>query len=579
MNAVIDAFGLVAVPALPLLIILLWCVPGFRPRIACWTPWAALPALLLASGGEAGAFARLDWLLFGTVLGLNELNRVFLAFTAMLWLAAGFYARGYMAGDARGESFRLLWLAAMSGNFGLILALDVASFYASFALMTFAAYGLVIHAHSAEALRAGRVYLVMAIVGEALILTGLLLAAGGSAAPILPMLAELPDAIAASARRDLIIACLFLGFGVKAGVPLLHMWLPLAHPVAPIPASAVLSGAMIKAGLLGWLTTLPLGVASLPWWSAVIMIAGLIAAFGGALVGVHQRTPKTVLAYSSISQMGLITVGVGAGLQAPALWPALAPAVALYALHHGLAKGALFLGVGIARHSGGHIGRPWLWIALALPGLSLAGLMSSGIAAKLTLKQTLAAAETPAWWDHLPWLMGLAAIGTAALVLRYLWLLRGQDQGDRASRSVWLGWAMLLVAGSLSVFALPAIGIEAEWIASMADLVGLVWPVLIGLALAELARKHLRPLPIPSGDVLAWFIAAGQLAGRSLRRLPAGARRVWTRILRSGHGIRRRAAHRNGYGTHAERFWRRESAMVFVALLVAVTLASLAFAS
>lgn len=577
MNTVIDAFGLVATPALPLLMILLWCVPGFRPRIACWTPWAALPALLLAFGGEAGAFARLDWMLFGTVLGLNELNRVFLAFTAMLWLAAGFYARGYMAGDGRGESFRLLWLATMSGNFGLILALDVASFYASFALMTFAAYGLVIHARSAEALRAGRVYLVMAIGGEALVVTGLLLAAADTAAP-LPMLAELPGAIAASARRDLIIACLFFGFGVKAGVALLHMWLPLAHPVAPIPASAVLSGAMIKAGLFGWLNTLPLGVATLPSWSVAIMITGLIGAFGGALIGVHQRTPKTVLAYSSISQMGLITVGVGAGLQVPALWPLLAPAVALYALHHALAKGALFLGVGIARHSGGHIGRRWLWIALALPGLSLSGLMSSGIAAKLTLKQALAAAGMPGWWNHLPWLMGLAAIGTTALVLRYLWLLRGQDQGDRASRSVWLGWAMLLVAGSLSAFALPAIGLEEKWIASAAELVDLAWPVLIGLALADFARRRLRSWPIAAGDVLEWFDGAVRLVAHSLRRLPGSARRVRLPVPPSKHDLRHLAGHRAN-GTEAERFWRRESALVFVAVLVAVLLAGFAFGS
>jgi hydrogenase-4 component B len=576
MNTVIDAFGLVAAPALPLLMIVLWCLPGFRPRISCWAPWAALPALLLAFGGEAGAFARLDGMLFGTVLGLNEINRVFLAFTAMLWLAAGFYARGYMAGDARGESFRVLWLATMSGNFGLILALDVASFYASFALMTFAAYGLVIHSRSAEALRAGRIYLVMAIGGEALVVTGLLLAAADSAAPLLPMLAELPGAIAVSARRDLIIACLFLGFGVKAGVPLLHMWLPLAHPVAPIPASAVLSGAMIKAGLLGWLNTLPLGIASLPWWSAAIMITGLTAAFGGALVGVHQRTPKTVLAYSSISQMGLITVGVGAGLQAPELWPVLAPAVALYALHHGLAKGALFLGVGIARHSGGHIGRPWLWIALALPGLSLAGLMSSGIAAKLTLKQALAAAETPAWWDHLPWLMGVAAIGTTALVLRYLWLLRGQDQGDRASRSVWLGWAMLLVAGSMSPFALPAIGLKAKWIASAAELVGLAWPVIAGIVLALVVARRLKPWRIPAGDVLGLI----ELTVTKAMRRPMRAMAP----IRAGAALRRPATpastktrrERPHRPTLLEQTWRRDAALVFIALLVVLLTALLA---
>ena len=79
--------------------------------------------------------------------------------------------------------------------------------------------------------------------------------------------------------------------------------------------------------------------------SYIALGAGIAAAFCGALVGVAQSYPKTVLAYSSISQMGLITVPVGAALLAPALWPAALAAVLLYALHHALAKGALFLGV------------------------------------------------------------------------------------------------------------------------------------------------------------------------------------------------------------------------------------------
>ena len=104
---------------------------------------------------------------------------------------------------------------------------------------------------------------------------------------------------------------LWLGLGVKAGVIGLHVWLPLAHPVAPAPASAVLSGAMIKAGLLGWLTVLPLGMESLSpammQFGNVVLVAGFAAAFGAALYGIWQSHPKAILAYSSISQMGMLT--------------------------------------------------------------------------------------------------------------------------------------------------------------------------------------------------------------------------------------------------------------------------------
>lgn len=578
MSGAIDAFGLVLAPALPLLMLLAWCVPAWRARIACRAPWAALPALLLALAGEPGATAHLDWLLFGAVLGLDALNRVFLAFTAILWLGAGLHALGHLADDARIESFWLLWLATMAGNFGLILAQDVASFYASFALMTFAAYGLVIHTRSPEALRAGRVYLAMAVLGEALILAGLLLAASEAATPLQPMLAQLPAAIAESARRDVIIGCLFLGFGIKAGLPLLHMWLPLAHPVAPIPASAVLSGAMIKAGLLGWLQTLPLGQASLPGWSLVVMGTGLAAAFGAALIGVHQRTPKTVLAYSSISQMGLITVGVGAGLHEPAAWPLLAPAIALYALHHGLAKGALFLGVALAGHAGGPRRKPWLWLALALPGVSLAGPMVSGMAAKLGLKAALAGgAASPAWWQHLPLLLALAAVGTTLLIARYLWLLRERDDGRPAPRAVWLGWGLVFAASAAAPMVLPGLAVPGAWPPDGAALPGLLWPVLAGAILAVVGARRLHPWPIPAGDVLVWLTRPFGPLGHALRRAGEAAHR-WTRPRMSppaaaAPALARAASPR---GSGLERHWRREAALGFAALLVVVLAAFLA---
>jgi hydrogenase-4 component B len=579
MNAasdVINPIALVIAPALPLVVLVLWCVPGLRARVGRWIPWAALPALLLALGGETGSVARLDWLLFGVVLGLDELNRTFLAFTALLWLGAGLYARGHLAGDARIGQFNVLWLMTMAGNFGLILAQDVASFYASFALMTFAAYGLVIHTRSAEALRAGRVYLVMAVLGEALILTGLLVAASGLDAPLLPKMAELPDTIALSAHRDLIIASLLLGFGIKAGLPLLHMWLPLAHPVAPIPASAVLSGAMIKAGLLGWLTTLPLGVVSLPHWGLLVMVAGLVAAFGAAFIGVHQRTPKTVLAYSSVSQMGLITVGVGAGLHRPDLWPVLAPAIALYALHHGLAKGALFLGVGIAGHRGGRSITPWLWLALALPGLALAGLMVSGMAAKLSLKAALdAGTQLPAWWQHLPLLLGLAAIGTTGLVARYLWLLREIKPGHGVTTPTWLGWALVLGASTFGLLALPWLPIPAGWPPDPGYLPDLLWPVLAGTTAAMLFSRRQQAWSIPSGDLVV-LIERG--VARLRRHLVQC--RHWLHQHRPNRLTRAADAQATtdramAHGIHIDDVWRRETGLVFAALLALLLLLTL----
>jgi hydrogenase-4 component B len=571
MNNALHAAALLLALALPLGLAALWTVPHLRPAVGRLTPWAPAPALLLALFGTPGPSLSLEWILLGSTLGLTETTRVFLLFTALLWLGAGIYARGYLRDDPLRPRFELAWLLTLTGNLGLILALDVATFYASFALMTFAAYVLVIHTGKPEARRAGRVYLAMAVLGEGLVLAGLLLAAGLTDTPLHPLLVELPGAIAQSSHRDLIIALLWLGFGVKAGLPLLHLWLPLAHPVAPVPASAVLSGAMIKAGLLGWLHTLPLGVLSLPGWSALVMAAGFTATFGAAFLSLHQQHPKTVLAYSSISQMGLITVGVGAGLHAPALWPLLAPAIALFALHHALAKGALFLGVGIARHPGA-LPRPLLWLLLTLPALALTGLMTSGSIAKLELKAALATEPgLPGAWEHLPLLLLLAAVGTTLIMARYLWLLRTEDKGDRAPNAMWWGWGLVLGGSLALVFLLPDAGLAAHGTIRPADTLDLAWPVLAGAALAAIGARTLHPWPIPPGDLLALITPH-----------PGAWTRIRSPVTQALGSLRAQLdparilpRHRPDEFLRPDRLWQREVALVYAAVLVLLLAATL----
>ena len=129
-----------------------------------------------------------------------------------------------------------------------------------------------------------------------------------------------------------------------------------------------------------------MGQVALPEWSLLFIAAGLGAALFGVLVGVFQEQAKTILAYSSISQMGLMTFCVGLGMAAPVLWPLCLSAILIYALHHALAKGALFLGLGIAAASSNPIHRKWVIAGLLLPAAALAGLpFTSGAVAKLGL--------------------------------------------------------------------------------------------------------------------------------------------------------------------------------------------------
>ena len=205
----------------------------------------------------------------------------------------------------------------MAGNLGLIVARDMVWFYVCFALMSFASYGLVVHRGRPEDRRAGRVYLVFAVIGEMALFTALLL--GQQAAGSIQF-AQVRAAVPGHAVQDAFMAMAVIGFGIKSGLLTLHVWMPLAYRAAPVPAAAALAGAMFTAGLLGWLRLLPIGEAALAPWGNLLIAAGLLATFYGVFVGLTQKEPKTLLAYSSMSQMGLMTAGLGAALAVPESW-------------------------------------------------------------------------------------------------------------------------------------------------------------------------------------------------------------------------------------------------------------------
>ena len=556
------AFLLLLTPLWPLLLI------AVRPFSLLWLT-APLPALLLAmlsNGDPHSTHLAMDWLLLGSLWWLDEVRQVFLLLTSLLWLLAGVYARGYMTAS---RSFATLWLLTLSGNLLLVVAEDIASFYLGFALMTFCGYGLVIHSRSNEALRAGRVYMVLAVLGEGLMLAGLLGTASQAAAPQMSQL----GAVLANGEQGWLLTCLLLGFGVKAGLPFLHVWLPLAHPVAPTPASAVLSGAMIKAGLLGWWLTLPLGLVSLPQAGHLLTAAGLLAALAAALIGVMQMRAKSVLAYSSISQMGMMTALLGAGLADHHLWPLLVPALLLFVAHHGFNKGSLFLAIGITERQSA-MPRPLLWLLLLLPALALTGVLGSGLMTKWEAKSGLYELQ----YTHLISWLTLAAGGTALLMLRYLWLLQQQLQktDKKPPLNLWMlvSWLLLIPLGLLMPWWLP-----------LPDQAHLLWPDwqnFIQLAL---------PLPIACLlGVIFWWLTTRHFTSWSQRAIPAGdllsiyigwlqkIQSLWTEVCRHFTTLQQRLVksllqlHRLGGWlqqiTDQELFLRREAVLIFTLLLV-----------
>ena len=468
-----------AIPTVLPLLLVAWL--GWYPqsKFISLAPWLAVPALTLLVL-PVGTTVDYPWLLLGLQLGIDTTNRTFLALTAILWLVSSIYARSYMRDDRRYVRYWVFHLLTMAGNFGLVLAQDVVSFYAGFVLMSLAAFGLVVHTGSRIAYQAGLLYLVMAVAGELMLFAGIVLAASAADSVLLVD-------IQAVAPHNLTVLLLVTGFGIKAGLLGVHIWLPLAHPVAPTPASAVLSGVMIKAGLLGWLRFLPLGIFTLPGWGTALLGLGLAGAYFGVLRGLPETNPKKILAYSSISQMGLMTSIIGLGLWVPEFWPALFAAVLLYALHHALTKGALFLGVGVCASTaaGSRRGR-WVWAAMALLAGALAGLpFTSGSTAKYALKQAVQSLE-PLATAVLTGLLSIAAVGTTLLMLRLLSQLQFSSQRiARPAPGLWLTWGSVL----LMVIVLAALHPLVSSTLAPAALWAALWPIGLALGLWWIAQR------------------------------------------------------------------------------------------
>lgn len=499
----------------------------------------------MTGGMLCASLLDLPWLLLGVRLGVDETGRVFLFFTAVLWLLAGVYALHYLARDARRGRFFAFYLLTMSGNLGLIVAQDALSFYLFFALMSFSAYGLIVHNRDRQAVRAGRVYICLVVLGEALLFAGLLEGAWNAGSLSL-------DRFADTTQSNRVIGLLILGFGIKAGALPLHVWLPLAYRAAPTPASAVLGGAMINAGLLGWLRFLPLGHVALPEWSILLVAAGFGAAIYGVIVGLFQDEPKTVLAYSSISQMGLMTAGLGVGMAAPEVWPLCLSVILIYALHHAFAKGALFLGLGVAAATGnGATQRRLVIVGLLIPALALAGLpLTSGAVAKAGLMSLSDLLPVP-WSDWMAIGLSLAAVGTTLLMARFLFLVWPQgSHRPRPIEGLWLPWTVLLAVVACSVWLWP-MALEAGLrTLGLVELWHAFWPMGAGAAGAwtvwALSRKATirAQFRVPPGDILIvavwfsnWLGRAGSSCAERYRQIAADRRISWRRTVAAARGL------------------------------------------
>lgn len=249
---------------------------------------------------------------FGLRFAVDPLTVIFAGITSFVWLMATIYSIGYMPHEQKRDRYYFFFLLVLAFNLGVVLAADFFTLFVFFECLGVFSYPLVIHAESGEALKAGTKYMILNIVGGVTLLSGILLLFNYTGS--VGLAAPLAQAHLVGYAKYLVGALLIAGFGVKAGMMPLHVWLPDAHPVAPSPASALLSGIMIKAGAYGILRTVYsvygvrlFGSSGMANW---LLALGLIAMILASAVALTQTEIKRLLAYSSVAQMGYIIAGV-----------------------------------------------------------------------------------------------------------------------------------------------------------------------------------------------------------------------------------------------------------------------------
>jgi hydrogenase-4 component B len=298
--------------------------------------------------------------LTGLALRVDDLGAFFLVIIGLLGVSAAIYGFGYSAVYEGRYSLRLL--GAMFNVLLLSLCLQVMAgnaltFLISWEAMSLSAYMMVLTEHDQPGtVRAGIWYIAMTHAGFAALVAMFLLLSGNDLTTSFAAMRSGAAGLSSIIRNAIFILAL-LGFGSKAGIIPLHVWLPMAHPVAPSHVSAMMSGVVIKMGIYGLVrVTLDLLGGGPVWWGATVLAIGAISALLGVLYALMEHDLKRLLAYHSVENIGIILIGFGSGLMFQSYGLMTLATLGFigglyHTINHATFKGLLFLGAGSVLHA------------------------------------------------------------------------------------------------------------------------------------------------------------------------------------------------------------------------------------
>lgn len=265
----------------------------------------------------------------GISFTIDGFRCVYILIAVFMWLMTALFSPEYFKHYENKKRYYIFFWITFAALVGVFLSKDLFTTFIFFEIMSFTSYVWVAQDERAESLRAAATYLTVAVVGGLVMLMGLFLLYSGTG------------------NTYITSSLIFVGFAAKAGVFPLHIWLPKAHPVAPAPASALLSGILTKSGIFGIIILSYQMMLGDIYWGRAMLILGVITMVLGAILALFSIDLKRTLACSSMSQIGFIMVGIGCGTMLGEEGALAMRGTMLHMVNHSLIKLALFMAAGV----------------------------------------------------------------------------------------------------------------------------------------------------------------------------------------------------------------------------------------
>lgn len=285
---------------------------------------------------------------FGLNFELDGFRALYALIGGVMWLCTSMLSKQYFAHHYHNRNrYYFFFLMTLGATLSVFLSSDLYTTFIFFEIMSFTSYTWVCHDENADAMRAAETYLAVAIIGGMVMLVGLFILYLTLGTLTISELYYAAEACTQRGKLWLASICILFGFGAKAGMFPMHIWLPKAHPVAPAPASALLSGILTKTGVFGIIVVSANIFRESKAWGNMLLVLALITMLGGAVLAVFSVNLKRTLACSSMSQIGFILTGIAMSCLLGHHNALAARGALLYMLNHSLFKLILFMAAGV----------------------------------------------------------------------------------------------------------------------------------------------------------------------------------------------------------------------------------------